>query len=105
MRFALLQGQAVQKPLQLPPAHYLNNALRLRGPLEMTPLQSPIVEPETIVIPSQDLKLVASAVAEDKPAICEGIEVEGILDQGRQPINGLAHIRGPASQVNALCRA
>jgi hypothetical protein len=68
----LFDAQSVEQPLQLPTADALGLAILYR-PLESAAFQSPVVEPEPIVIPSQYFQFVTLPIAENKPTVRKGI--------------------------------
>ena len=70
------------------------------GPVEPALLQPPVIEPETVGLPVQDLEFVPPPVAENEQALGEGIKAEGFADHERQPVDGLAHIRGTGGKVD-----
>ena len=101
VRLVLLQGQAVQQPLQLPTRNgkRLSAFCRLRPP-ERSAIQPPVVEPEPVMVPIEDLELVTTFVAEDKEAAAENVHIETVLHNGAQTVNGLAQIGGATREVN-----
>ena len=60
MCFMLFESQTIQQPLQLS-ARYRHCRLRtgLLWPTELAAIQAPVVEPEAVVVPVEDLELVA----------------------------------------------
>ena len=89
---ALLQGEAVEQPSQLPGFDEQGlRVLRRSWPPEPPAFESAIVEPEAVVFPAQDLELVVVAVAEDEERIGEGIEVKCLGDESREAVYGMPY--------------
>lgn len=74
MRPALLNFKAVEQPLELPVRDLLRLTRRRGGPAETAPLQTAVIQPESVVIPAQDLEFVPIAVAKDEQTGIERIE-------------------------------
>jgi len=100
MGLALLQGEAVEQPLQLASADSKGLLFGPFGPAKATALQATIVEPEAVVVPVEDLELVSPAVAEDEEAVAEQIEFEGMANERRQTVDGLSHIGIAAGEID-----
>ena len=92
VRLFLLQGQAVEEPLQLTPTDRFGGLVRALGPTETSSLQASVVEPEAIMIPVEDLEFVAVSIAEDEEAAAEEIVLEDLADKGSQAVDGLSQI-------------
>src|SRR5450432_1799970 len=101
MSLLLLKGQAVEEPLQLPPADGQGLLALLLGPAKASAFQTSVVEPESVGIPDEDLEFVSTSVAEDEEAVAEQIQLEDLADDGPQAVDGLSQIGAAASQVDA----
>ena len=75
MRPFLFNGQSIEQPLQLPARDRHGLVLRL-WPLKAPALEPPVIQPETVVIPAQDLQLVPLAVTEDEPLVRKWVAFE-----------------------------
>ena len=100
MGLLLLEGQAIQEPLQLTSTD--GECLRVHwlGPAEATALPASIIEPKAIGIPDEDLELVAAAIAEDEAAVTEEIEFQDLADACRQTVDGLSQIGAATGQID-----
>ena len=102
MRLLLLDCQSIQQPLQLP-ASDAQRAVGLRcRPFEASSFEPPVVEPETVVIPAQNLQFVALPVTKHEPLVRERIQLKHGAYQCREPINGFPQVCCTRSQVH-LC--
>lgn len=54
------------------------------------------------MLPVKDLQLVPLTVAEDEQGRCEGVQVEPLLDQHGEAVDGFAHVRGATGQVDLI---
>src|SRR5258708_5928406 len=97
----LLQGQPVEEPLQLPWADGSRVLVGSLWPAEASAFQASIVEPEAVMVPDQDLEFVFVAIAEDKQAVAEQIEIQDLADDCGQAVDGLSQIGVAASQIDA----
>jgi hypothetical protein len=62
----------------------------LGWPAEAASFQPAIVEPEAVVIPVEDLDLVALSVTKDEEAVGEEVEIEGVADECGQTVDRFA---------------
>lgn len=72
----------------------------MHRPLELSLLQTAVVQPEPVEAPVQYLELVAIVVAKDKQAFRKGIELKAFCDQYRQSVDGLPQIRDTCGQID-----
>ena len=100
MRPALLDGKPVEKPPQLAATDGNCAALARFRPRKSASFEPSIIQPESAGVPVQYLELIAGAVAENKPAFGEYVELETETDHRRQTVDGLPHISGPAGQID-----
>jgi hypothetical protein len=85
--YRLLQVQAIDKPAQLTRRDCQTLlVVGIPGPMELALLQAPVMQPEAIGIPLQNLELVASPVAEDEPIRAHRIKFERLSHQRRRPL-------------------
>jgi len=69
-----MQGQPGGQPVELMPADgHRCGRIEGRRPGEATCFQAPIVEPEAVGVPEQDLQLVPLAITEDKPDLAQRV--------------------------------
>jgi len=88
---SLFYRQTIKQPLQLPATDHESPAVMIR-PLKSPPFQSPIIEPETVMVPPQQLQLVPSTIAKDEPLIGKRVQFEYGAYKGRQPVDRFPHI-------------
>ena len=69
MSLPLIDRQTVEQPLQLPAGDYERLFAPMVRPAEPAALQPPVMKPEPIVVPVQNLEFVALPITENKPAI------------------------------------
>jgi len=48
-------------------------------PFEPTAIQTTVIEPESVMVPVEDLEFIAIAVAEHEEAAAEHIQIEAVL--------------------------
>lgn len=102
MRLVLFERESSQEPIELTTADHKWLTTACPGPLELPFLQSSIVEPKPIMFPVQDFELVASAIAEDKPAVRKRIGFELTAHNSRQAIYRLSHIGYALGKIHAF---
>lgn len=102
VRFALRDGQPIQQPPQLPLTDADRTLVGCVRPLKTSTFQSPIVDPETIVLPLQNLELVPPPITEREQTWRKWVQVEHFLNQCCQSIDRLAQVRISASEINRL---
>src|SRR5579862_5975077 len=100
MGLVLFEAETVEEPLQLTSADGSGWALGARRPAKGSPLQASVVEPEAVGIPQEDLEFITTAVAEDEEASAEEIELEGVLHQGGEAVDGLAQVGTSTGEVD-----
>ncbi|MFT5015136.1 MAG: hypothetical protein ACI9HA_003807 [Dinoroseobacter sp.] len=93
----------IQQPVQLltVQGHHLT--------LFIWPQKAPLLQPlishdKTIALPVQNLNLVPVAIDEDKQSAGEGVLLQRLLDNHRQPIDGFAEVDGLGVQQDLLNR-
>ena len=84
--------QTRQQPLQLALVNGNNFINRLR-PFEPILFQTLLPEAKTIAIPIQDLDDAAESIAENEQVAGERVQVQGLLHQDGQAVDGFTHIR------------
>jgi len=99
MTGALIDVQAFQKPVQLTGIDVQNLTFGLR-PDEPVFFQTLLPQAKSVAVPIQNLDHVAPTIAKHEQVSGERIEFQPILDQNRQPVNCLSHIRAADGQVN-----
>lgn len=87
MRLFLLQRQTIKQPLQFPPGDLHGGGTGVSRPLKSASFQAPVVEPESVVLPVENLDLITLAIAKDKQGGSEWIQRKGLADQYRQPVD------------------
>jgi hypothetical protein len=90
MGLLLLDFESIEEPLKLPARDGLGFLVFLLWPAEAPALQASVVEPETVVIPGEDLEFVPVFVAEDEEALAEEIQREDLTDDCGQAVDGLS---------------
>jgi len=70
--------------------------------LEAPSFQTLVVNPEPAESPLQDFNFVTLSIAKDKQARRKGIQFEGLLHQGRESVDGLAHVRRSGGEVDFM---
>ncbi len=81
VRALLFDRQPIEQPLQLP-TRDRHGLVRMLWPLKAPALQPAVIQPETVVIPAQDLQLVPLAVTEDEPLVRKWVAFEYNGDKG-----------------------
>ncbi len=94
------KGQAVEQPAQFPAGDLARAGAVIWWPPEPAPLQAPVVQPEAIMLPVQDLQLVAFPVAEDEQGRRKGVQVEPLLHQDSEAVDGLTHVGAATGKVD-----
>src|SRR5664280_968743 len=97
--FGLFDRKTVQKPSEFAPG-YLFYLIRILRPPEMSFLQTFIIEPESVIVPLQNLDLIAVFVAKGKHRPAERIQLEMLFHHAGKAVNRLAHIGCATSQIN-----
>ncbi len=101
MRLPLAQGKSIQQPAQLTAGDRYR--LSIAGwPLERPAFKTAVEEPEAVMLPVQDLELVAVTIAEHEQARGEGIKPESFLHERRQTVNGFSQIGEAACQIDPI---
>jgi hypothetical protein len=77
-------------------------AIHLLRPLEPAAFQPPVIQPEPVMVPSQDLELVLVPVAEDEKVIGERVKVDALLHQHRERVDGLSKVGGPTGKIDLV---
>ena len=67
-------------------------------PAELSAFEAAVVEPESDVIPVEDLDLVSIVIAEDEEVVAEDVEIIGVADDGGQAVDGFAQIGAAAGE-------
>lgn len=88
---SLFYCQTVKQPLQLAATNQQRPTAMLR-PLKSPSLQAPVIEPKTIVLPSQQFQLVPSAIAKDEPLVRKRIQLEYGAYKSGEAVDGFPHI-------------
>ena len=55
------------------------------------------------MLPIEDFQFVSLSVAKDKQGRLKWIEIEALLHQDSESVNGLAHVRAAAGEVHPIC--
>ena len=87
-----VKRKSVQEPAELTLAdggHPLAGVIR---PLEFALLEPPVVEPEAVMFPPEDLEFISLTVAKDEETGGKGIEVESFFDQDGQAVDRFSKI-------------
>lgn len=93
--------QSGEKPLQH--IHFQANVfIGVRGPVETMLLKPFVPQGEAVIIPVENFDHVSAPVAENEQIPGKGIVPHGLLDQNRQPVDGLAHIGAAHGQEYSL---
>ena len=99
MCLGLFQRKTVQKPSEFTSGDLLNFVCALR-PAETASLQTLIVEPESILVPLQNLNFAFVFAAKNEHGPAEWIQLKVLFHHARKSVNCLSHIRCAASQIN-----
>ncbi len=100
MGLLLLQRKAVEQPLKLSSIYGQGLTRGIIRPPEAPLLQTTIVEPEAVVVPTQNLEFVTIPIAEYEETFVENIQFEGMGYDGRQSVDGFSHVGSAAGDVD-----
>jgi len=101
MGFHLGDIQPFQEPCQLPVADLDCSGFLCVWPPESLAFQTAVKEPESVIVPVEDLDLVAQSIAEDKQVTGERVSLQHIHHQDGEPVNRFAHISHAGSKKYA----
>ena len=99
MRLTLFNGQIVEKPLKLAAVDTYGLGISDTWPFESTSLQPPVVEPEPVAVPVQNLESVQTSITEHEQAIRERIKLKLATDYSRKTVDGFTHIGRSAGKI------
>ena len=98
-------GLFQRKPVQKPPEFASGDLFYFIGilrPPETAFLQPLIVEPESVLVPLQNLDLAFVFAAENKHGSAERIQLEVLFHQTRESVDLFPHVGCPACQINRI---
>lgn len=105
VRDRVLPLQAIEQPAQLARRDLQRRlVLPIPGPDETALLEAPVMQPEAVGIPLQDLELVALTPAEDKPVRPHRFHAQRLDHHQRQGVDGFAHVGDARRQIDVALR-
>ena len=96
-------GEAFREPAELLLGD-LQQVLGLIWPLVPAIFQTLVEQQEARLVPEQPLDTVFAAATEEEERRLVRIQMELRYDQRREPVDGLAHVRMAAGQIDMVCR-
>lgn len=101
VRHRVLPLQAVEQPAQLPCRDLQRRlVVPISGPDETALFEAPIMQPEAVGIPLQDLELVARTPAKDKLVWPDRFHAKRLDHHQRQGVNRFAHVGHAGRQIH-----